>query len=171
MDQAKVAKLLKTLRSEKKITQEALAEKFCVSRRTVSRWETGANLPDIDILIEMADFYDIDLREILDGERKETNMNEEVKETAIKVAEYGKSCEKRITKTVMGFLIVGILGILTHLAFGFLRVAESVITGFLDGVSLGVGLGALILALLYVTGVLTRAAHAKRRMLGMDKNN
>ncbi|MCR5829832.1 MAG: helix-turn-helix transcriptional regulator [Lachnospiraceae bacterium] len=169
MDQVKVANLLKSLRNEKNLTQEALAEKFSVSRRTVSRWETGANLPDIDILIEMSDFYDVDLREILDGERKETNMNEEVKETAMKVAEYGKSCEKRITRTVMVFLIVGIIGIVTHLVLEFIDVPESLGSGFLDGISLGVGLGALILALLYVTGAMTRAAEAKRRMLGMNK--
>ncbi|MCR5430984.1 MAG: helix-turn-helix domain-containing protein [Lachnospiraceae bacterium] len=169
MDQAKTANLLKSLRNEKKLTQEALAEKFNVSRRTVSRWETGANLPDIDILIEMSDFYDVDLREILNGERKETNMNEEVKETALKVAEYGKNCEKRITRTVMVFLIVGIIGIVTHLVLEFIDMPESLGSGFLDGISLGVGLGALILALLYVTGAMTRAAEAKRRMLGMNK--
>ena len=44
MDQTKVAAFIKGLRNEKKITQEELAEKFNVSRRTVSRWETGVSL-------------------------------------------------------------------------------------------------------------------------------
>ena len=56
--------------------------------RNVSRWETGNNLPALDILIEMSDFYEIDLREILDGERKSEKMNQELKETVLKVAEY-----------------------------------------------------------------------------------
>ena len=30
-----------------KLTQEQLAERFGVSRRTVSRWETGSNMPDL----------------------------------------------------------------------------------------------------------------------------
>ena len=70
MDQQKMGAFLKRLRNEKNLTQEQLAERFNTTRRSVSRWETGSNLPDIDILIEMSDYYDVDLREILDGERK-----------------------------------------------------------------------------------------------------
>ena len=54
MDLVKIGEFIKELRKEKNITQDELAEKFYVSRRTVSRWETGSNLPDIDILIELA---------------------------------------------------------------------------------------------------------------------
>lgn len=70
MNQQKIGTFLKELRNEKKLTQDQLAEKLGVSRRTVSRWETGSNMPDLDILIEMADYYEVDLRELLDGERK-----------------------------------------------------------------------------------------------------
>ena len=70
MDNAKVGQLILQLRKEKGLTQEQLAEQFDVSRRTVSRWETGSNLPNLDILIEMADYYGIELRELLDGERE-----------------------------------------------------------------------------------------------------
>ena len=55
MDQQKIGRFLKDLRKEKNLTQEQLAERFQISRRTVSRWETGSNLPDLDLLIEMAD--------------------------------------------------------------------------------------------------------------------
>ncbi len=47
MDQKKIGKFLKELRNEKQLTQEQLAAVFNVSSRTVSRWETGNNLPDI----------------------------------------------------------------------------------------------------------------------------
>ena len=68
MDQKKIGMLLKRLRKEKKLTQRQLAERFQVSDRTVSRWETGSNLPDLAILVELADFYEIDVRNLLDGE-------------------------------------------------------------------------------------------------------
>ena len=87
MDLVKIGAFLKELRKEKNITQEELADKMGVSRRTVSRWETGSNMPDMDILIDISDFYDVDLREILDGERKEERMDKEMKETVLKVAE------------------------------------------------------------------------------------
>lgn len=75
MDQKKIGVFLKELRKEKELTQEQLAEIVQVSNRTVSRWENGNNMPDLDILIELSDFYEVELREILDGERKSENMN------------------------------------------------------------------------------------------------
>jgi len=95
MNQQKTGELLKRLRKEKGLTQEQLAEKFCISSRTVSRWETGANMPDVTILIELADFYDVDIREIIDGERKSEIMDKETKDTLLKVAEYATEGEKR----------------------------------------------------------------------------
>ena len=65
MNQQKIGKLLRELRKEKGMTQEQLAEHFHVSSRTVSRWETGNNMPDLSLLIELADFYDVDIREII----------------------------------------------------------------------------------------------------------
>ena len=66
MDQKKTGYFFKILRSEKQLTQEQLAERFNVSSRTVSRWETGSNMPDISVLLELADFYEVDIREIID---------------------------------------------------------------------------------------------------------
>ena len=75
MDLVKIGAFLKELRKEKNITQEELADKMGVSRRTVSRWETGSNMPDMDILIDISDFYEVDLREILDGERRSSRIS------------------------------------------------------------------------------------------------
>ena len=50
MDQKKIGQFIKELRKEKGITQEKLAETFNVSVRTISRWETGSNMPDISLL-------------------------------------------------------------------------------------------------------------------------
>ena len=53
MDLQKIGNFLKELRKEKNLTQEQLAETLNVSRRTISRWETGSNMPDLDLLIEI----------------------------------------------------------------------------------------------------------------------
>ena len=79
VDQVKIGNFLKKLRKEKGITQEQLAEILNVSGRTVSRWETGNNMPDISILVDIADYYDISIPEIISGERKSEMMNEEEK--------------------------------------------------------------------------------------------
>ena len=43
MNQIKIGEFLKELRKEKGLTQEQFAEQFNVSRRSVSRWETGVS--------------------------------------------------------------------------------------------------------------------------------
>ena len=70
MDQQKIGTFLKQLRQEHQLTQENLAEIMCVTNRSVSRWENGVNLPDLPTLIQLADFYGVELRELLDGEPK-----------------------------------------------------------------------------------------------------
>ena len=87
MDTKKIGAFLKQCRKEKNLTQEQLAEKFEVSARTVSRWETGINMPDLSILVQLAEYYDVEMRELLDGERNQT-MNKEMKETLDKVVVY-----------------------------------------------------------------------------------
>ena len=41
-----------------------------VSGRTVSRWETGTNMPDISLLVDIAEIFDVGIPEIINGERK-----------------------------------------------------------------------------------------------------
>ena len=112
MDQIKTGQFLKTLRNEKGMTQEMLAKHFNVSSRTVSRWETGSNLPDISLLTEIADFYDVDVREIIDGERKSEMMDKEVREVADKMATYA-GFEKTHLLTVVQ--IAGVVGVVLTL--------------------------------------------------------
>ena len=114
MNQVKIGNLLKELRKEKNYTQEQLADKLGVSQRTVSRWETGHNLPDLDILIEMADFYNVDLRELLNGERKGEKMDREIEETVMKVAEYSNEEKSQLTRKMSVLFSIGIVVIVVY---------------------------------------------------------
>ena len=69
MDQEKIGLFFKQLRNEKGITQEKLADVLNVNSRTISRWEHAKTMPDFDILIELADFYDVSIEELLNGGR------------------------------------------------------------------------------------------------------
>ena len=123
MDQQKMGTYLKELRKEKGITQEQLADKFFVSRRTVSRWETGSNMPEIEIMIELAEFYEVDLKDLLRGERKEDNMDQNVKETAMAVAEYSNEDKKRMTRNFNLIFIAATVCFIGYLATLFLAPA------------------------------------------------
>lgn len=109
MDQQKVGSFLKELRREKGLTQEQLAEEFHTTNRSVSRWENGRNLPDISLLVELADFYDVDVRELIDGERKSEMMNEEVREVASKMADYADEQRSRLLIWVRCISLAGVI--------------------------------------------------------------
>lgn len=94
-----IGEFLKELRKEKELTQQQFAEILNVSNRTVSRWENGNNMPDLDVLIYISDYCEIDLRELLDGERKSEKMNKEFEETILKAVDYTNTeAEKYNTK-------------------------------------------------------------------------
>jgi transcriptional regulator with XRE-family HTH domain len=160
MNQQKTGEFLKHLRKEKGLTQEQLAGQFYVSSRTVSRWETGSNMPDLDLLIELADFYDVDIREIIDGERKSENMDNETKDTLKKVAEYAAEENKKLKNKMIDMM----LGAVILLVFSSV-LFENTQSGLLYGIvpesacnnimmfSQGLAVAALVLNILHLWGV------------------
>ena len=160
MDQKKTGYFLKQLRNEKKLTQEQLAEKFQITSRTVSRWETGSNMPDISMLLELADFYEVDIREII-GERKSEQMNEKLKETVIKVTDYTETNNARLLKRVR---IIGITGVITILIAMVMDAGGLAVSPFWESVKRDLyawTLGTLIANILYTTGWLKRISEKK----------
>ena len=115
MNQKKIGNFLKELRNEKGITQEQFAEVLSVSGRTVSRWETGANMPDISLLVEIADYFDVSIPEIINGERKSEKMNEEVKEVAEAMSDYATTEKETLIKNVRNHSIVGSIAVLVYI--------------------------------------------------------
>ncbi|MEG0900145.1 MAG: helix-turn-helix domain-containing protein [Oscillospiraceae bacterium] len=107
MNQQKIGEFLKTLRKEKGLTQEQFAEIVNVSNRTVSRWENGNNMPDLDILIQLSDYYEIELRELLEGERKNEQMNKDLEDTVLKAVGYTSTQTEQFTRKINWLLLVG----------------------------------------------------------------
>ncbi len=169
MDLQKTGNFLKELRKGKELTQEQLAETLNVSRRTVSRWETGSNMPDLDLLVEMADLYQVDLRELLDGERKKEKMNEELKETVLQVAEYSNAEKQRGTKIVRVYFVIGILALIANAVINMMELNETFMTGFLKGSTFALALIAMVFGILYTTGAMAKMQAFKMRLLGRRK--
>ena len=146
MNQVKIGEFLRELRKEKELTQEQLAEQFNISRRSVSRWETGSNMPDVVLLIEIADFFEVDIREIIDGQRKSENMDKE-KETLKKVAEYADTEKAKLKKKVSNIFKWMCLMMLGSVLIGFFANQLDTILGcvcFTLGIILLVGLSMLM---------------------------
>ena len=161
MDQQKIGRFLKDLRKEKNLTQEQLAERFQISRRTVSRWETGSNLLDLDILIEMADYYDVDLRELLDGERKSEKMNKELEETVLKVADYSNEEKQKLTKRMHWLFIGGFIAAVIYMVLVFTDHSDN----FLGGMCLGITFGMMIVGVIMTSKYAAKIRAYKMRLL------
>lgn len=169
MNQQKTGEFLKHLRKEKGLTQEQLAEHFYVSSRTVSRWETGSNMPDLDMLIELADYYDVDIREIIDGERKSENMDNETKDTLKKVAEYAAE-ESKKRKEKLRTMLAGstCLMLVCYLLFGSEHkgklngiIPESICADIMS-FAIGLSIAALGLYALHCLGAFDKISHWKK---------
>ena len=108
------AENLKKIRKDKGYTQEILAEKLNVVRQTVSKWEKGLSLPDVDMLSKIANVLETDVNILLDGQITTTDQSEIVKQLA-KINEQLtiKNRRYKIMKTIaIILLIIVIFGIL-----------------------------------------------------------
>ena len=170
MDLAKIGKFLQELRKEKGLTQEQLAEYTGVARRTVSRWETGNNIPDMDVLIELSDFYEVDIREILNGERKSERMNEELKETVLQVAEYSNEEKTRLFRRLHWLFIAGLIGFVAFLVISILHLDTTAPYEAIGSFGLGTAFGMIILGVIFTSRYEARIRQFKMRLLGKAKD-
>ncbi len=67
MNQEKIGKTIKEIRQKNNLTQQEFAKQFKVSYQAVSKWETGKNIPDIAVLKQICDCYNLDINDLLEG--------------------------------------------------------------------------------------------------------
>ena len=65
-----ISKNIKQLRAEKGWTQQEMADVLFVTRQTISNWENGKSMPDVDTLIQIAEKLNIDVNQLVYGKRK-----------------------------------------------------------------------------------------------------
>ena len=73
---------IRTLRKERKMTQEQLAEVLGVTVGAVYKWESGLSVPELTLIVQMADFFDVSVDVIL-GHRMKDNSMESIEERII----------------------------------------------------------------------------------------
>lgn len=165
MNQQKIGAFLKELRKKKGLTQEQIAEKFNVSNRTVSRWENGNNMPDLDVLIEISDYYEIDLRELLDGERKSEKMNSEMEETVLKAVDYTNTETERYTKSVHLLLLVGAIFWFVSSLIDHTTLNNNAVLSAVSDFAEGAAIGMIIYGIIFTSRFGQRIKAFKQRLL------
>ena len=157
MDQKKVGVFLQDLRKEKGITQEQLAEELGVSGRTISRWETGSNMPDISLLVEIAEFFDVSITEIIKGERKSEDMKEEAMEVAENMSDYAKAEKEQLVKSIRNMSIMGLAALLIYMALDVTGVYDrNHFLRYVYGISEALIYVTVLMFPLYTTGLLSK---------------
>ena len=97
MNLIKIGKFIADCRKEKKITQEQLAEKLYITDRAVSKWERGLSLPDADKMLDLCNILDINVNELLSGEKIDMkNYEKKTEELLIELARQDELKNKRL---------------------------------------------------------------------------
>lgn len=125
MDQIKTGNFLVSLRKEKNITQQQLADILQVSVKAVSKWECGEGYPSIQSLKDLSDFYGVTVDEIINGERNKTEAKEPVN-TSIQIKE-----KKPLNFPILRSISLGITGLGIMLFFIIIYCAYSTAGGLI----------------------------------------
>jgi transcriptional regulator with XRE-family HTH domain len=84
MDNSQVGNLIRSLRIEKGLTQQLLADQLHVTNAAVSKWETGKGMPDSSIMLSLCKCLDISITDLLSGEKvSKTERTEKAEENVI----------------------------------------------------------------------------------------
>lgn len=69
MNQVKIGRFIAECRKEKNVTQRQLADILEISDKTISKWETGKGLPEVDLMLPLCEYLGITVNELLSGEK------------------------------------------------------------------------------------------------------
>lgn len=170
MDQQKIGLFLKELRKGKGITQEQLADKFSVSSRTVSRWENGINMPDLDILIDISDFYEVDLRDILNGDKKKQESQEDVNGSILQAVNYSNIEAEKYNKRIFICEIIAVVLIVLAVMLKDTSIYSiNPLMQNLVSLTEGLGVGLMIAGLLMTSRYGKKLNNLKKRILDKTK--
>jgi transcriptional regulator with XRE-family HTH domain len=130
MDQVKIGRFIAQLRRERHLTQEALGEKLGVTNKTISRWENGNYMPDIEMLQLLGKEFSVSINELLRGERlTDENFREEADKNL--VSAWKSSCfplkdqigywKKKWLKEHVPLIVICILAVIAVFLLALLR--------------------------------------------------
>ncbi len=124
----KLSETITELRTKSSMSQGDIAEKLGVSRQSVSKWETGTSVPDIDKLVMLSEIYNISLDYLVKGEdykrnnsdegssKQQIDLPDEIKRFILKTDRQSESKTRRIIAFML--LGAGVFSVILGLVFG-----------------------------------------------------
>lgn len=113
MDQIKTGKFIAALRKGKGLTQMQLADILGISDKTVSKWERGAGLPEVSLMIPLCNVFEINVNELLTGEKlTDAEYKMKAEDVIMDLVKENKENKKRLLQSI----VCGIITIFAVLA-------------------------------------------------------
>ena len=104
-DLVKMGKHIQEARKSKNYTQKQLGEIIDIDHKTISKWELGNVAPDITVLKSLADALDMDLDELLSGEKVKASDKEKREDITINAIDmYSKNTKRRLSKIFIAII-------------------------------------------------------------------
>lgn len=146
MELIKIGKFISETRKKKNLTQEELAEKLYITDRAVSKWERGLSLPDADKMLELCNILDINVNELLNGEK--INMKDYEKKTDELLVELAKQEELKNKKMITDMYVLVITTVVFYI--GIIMLASFTLgEGTLFGIIVAVSTIVLVMVAFY----------------------
>ena len=102
MDQIKTGKFIAFLRKEKGLTQIALSDRLGISDKTISKWERGAGLPDVSLMLPLCEILEISVNELLSGEKMtDADYKKKAEVTIMNLVQENKENKKRFFQSIV----------------------------------------------------------------------
>ena len=132
MNPAKIGSFISEQRKTNNLTQQELADKIGVTRKAISRWETGRGYPDIELLPKIAEIFSITINELLNGEKlPEETIPTVAEENLTFVCNDAGKTKKKNKKTIILLIVLVTITVLSALIFGVIALHDAVV-GFLN---------------------------------------
>ncbi|MBR2710938.1 MAG: helix-turn-helix domain-containing protein, partial [Bacilli bacterium] len=114
MNLIKIGKFIADCRKKKNLTQEQLAEKLYITDRAVSKWERGISLPDADKMLDLCNILDINVNELLSGEK--IDMKDYEKKNEELLLELAKQDELKNKRLITDMWVLTITAVIFYVA-------------------------------------------------------
>lgn len=119
---------ISSLRKDKNLTQNQLADRLGVSNKAISRWETGRGYPDIESFEALSREFCVSINELLYGKRIEIGLSEQAAEKDIAMT-YIEMADKKRFIGVIAIILTVILVVVTIFAVFFIYSLKSEVLG------------------------------------------
>lgn len=107
MDLKKIGQYIQTKRKALGLTQAELAERLCMSNKSVSKWERGVCLPDVSVYMELCKILGISLNEFIAGEDlTEDRIIEKSEENLVEVTKDGIKRRAKLKTIIIALCVV-----------------------------------------------------------------